>query len=129
MAYYPRLVGGPRSCQRGGSKYPFDFTWTGSSPEGVTSETYRIEVAGDLLINPSDKRPLVVRIAGLVRMRINGDLVLDDWKDGGLREHLVPLPEGDDDFISFTIEYGHTEGDAVFTVGRAIEEKQNRAQK
>jgi alpha-D-xyloside xylohydrolase len=99
------------------SQGQFDYSWTGSNPEGVTSDDYRVEWRGRLDLDGQGPATLLVRVAGRVRVDMDGRRVVDDWQDGALREHRIDVERRPGHSAAFAVDYGHRQGDAVIQIG------------
>ncbi len=96
----------------------FDYSWNGNPPPGVSSESYRVSWRGDLRLDPACPRTLVLRVAGRVRMQLDGRTVVDDWQDGPIREWTIDLPPvSEPRLLPLALDFGHVSGDASVTLG------------
>jgi alpha-D-xyloside xylohydrolase len=98
-----------------------DHSWSGNPPAGASGEEYRVEISCDLVVDvPAERdreRILLVQFAGRLRVELDGAMVVDDWTDGPLREHRIPVPASPAASTPLRIIYGHTTGDAVIKAG------------
>lgn len=107
-------------------KAQLDYNWGGNVPAGATSPLYRVEFSGRLLPRGTARQVLLVRVAGRVRVEFDGARVVDDWREGGLREHRIEVDPSRHHGASLRIEYGHTAGEAVIQVGWEINREWTR---
>ena len=97
--------------------HTIDFSWAGSGPGGVTGSAYSIRLTGSLCTPPEGAHGLVFRADNGLCAEIGGDLVVDDWNAGPVREHRVDLELGAGQTVTVSVEYFHPEGDSVLQVG------------
>lgn len=105
----------------------FDHNWSGNPPAGASSPSYRIEFSGRLQPRKGC-RAMVVRAAGRVRVELAGSVVVDDWKDAPLREHVIPVDPERHRNAELRVIYGHQAGDAVIQVGWEVNSEWRNAQ-
>lgn len=98
-------------------RWAIDHSWTGNNPEGVTSDSYRVEFDSSLRIAAQGPDTLIVRAAGLVRVELDGERIIDDWHDSPARDLRVPVERGAERHVRLHVEYGHIAGDAVIQLG------------
>jgi alpha-D-xyloside xylohydrolase len=112
------------------SREDLDHCWSGNKPAGVTRDDYRVEISCDLVCDVAEgkARTLIVRVAGLLRVELDGNVVVDDWQDGSLREHRVRVPSRRGGAIPLRIVYGHVQGDAVLMSGWSLSGERGAAE-
>lgn len=92
-----------------------DFDWGASPGSGISSDDFSVRWTGELTLKGGTYDFRVVMDDG-ARLWIDGEKVLDDWRDGAKRERVVsvPLVEGKH---SLRLEYYEHSGAARILLG------------